>query len=46
LVPLMRFQDCPPYWLEWLIIKLLRTLIFDWARKLRACKWSITGWEG
>jgi hypothetical protein len=29
LVPLARFQDCAPYWLEWLVIKLMRTLIRD-----------------
>jgi hypothetical protein len=39
-------QDFDHYWLEWLIVKLISTLILDWARKLRDCKWSITGWEG
>jgi hypothetical protein len=38
LVPLVRFQDCAPYWLEWLVIKLISTLISDWARKLRVGK--------
>jgi hypothetical protein len=26
LVPLVRFQDQRPYWLEWLVIKLMRIL--------------------
>jgi hypothetical protein len=38
--------DFDHYWLEWLIVKLISTLILDWARKLRDCKWGITGWEG
>jgi hypothetical protein len=46
LLPLVRFQDCAPYWLEWLVIKLISSLIWDWARKLRAIMWSITRWEG
>jgi hypothetical protein len=29
LVLLARFQDCAPYWLEWLVIKLIKTLIWD-----------------
>jgi hypothetical protein len=39
-------QDFDHYWIEWLIVKLMSTLISDWARKLRDCKWSFTGWEG
>jgi hypothetical protein len=34
-------QDCDPFRLEWLVIKLMRTLIWDWARKLRVGKWRI-----
>jgi hypothetical protein len=41
LIPLVRFPDYVPYWLEWLVIKLLRTLIREWVRKLRVDKWRI-----
>jgi hypothetical protein len=44
-VPLVRFQYCAPYWIEWLVIKLMRTLIWDRETKLRASKWSIIRWE-
>jgi hypothetical protein len=26
LVPLVRFQDCDPFWLEWLVLKLISDL--------------------
>jgi hypothetical protein len=40
-VPLVIFWDCAPYWLEWLVITLMTTLIWDWVRELRVGKWRI-----
>jgi hypothetical protein len=37
----MRFQDCTLYWIEWLVIKFISTLIWDWVKKLRVNKWRI-----